>query len=185
MQRAHCTYCGTAFPDQQAPWPRTCSGCGQITWQNPLPVAVALLPVTVEAGRTGLVVVRRTIDPGRGELGLPGGYMETGESWREATVRELREETGIEADAATVRLFDVHSTPTGHAVLIFGLLPPRPAADLPAVTPTEETSEWLVLTEPQPLVFPTHTQVMADYFQHRAGRPVATAAIAYERVTHR
>ena len=79
-------------------------------------------------------------------------------------MRELREETTIEADPDAVTLFDVHSTPTGHTLLVFGLLPPRDAADLPPVTATDETLEWLVATEPQELVFSTHTQAMADYF---------------------
>jgi len=163
MQHSHCSYCGAAYPLDSS-WPRQCPGCGELTWRNPLPVAVALLPVLLDDGRCGLVVVRRGIDPGRGELGLPGGYMELGESWREAAVRELWEETGISADAGEVALFDVHSTPTGHTLLVFGLLPPRPAGELPPVAPTAETTEWLVLTAAQELVFSTHTQAMADYF---------------------
>jgi ADP-ribose pyrophosphatase YjhB (NUDIX family) len=140
-----------------------CTGCGEITWRNPLPVSVALLPIDTSDGGHGLVVVRRDIDPGRGELGLPGGFIELGESWQEAAVRELREETTIEADASDVRLFDVQSTPSG-MVLVFGVLPVRKADALPPVTATEEATEWLVLTGPQRLVFPTHTKAMADYF---------------------
>jgi ADP-ribose pyrophosphatase YjhB (NUDIX family) len=162
MRHSHCGYCGTAFPAGAA-FPRTCPGCGQMTWHNPLPVAVALVPVRTGT-RTGLVVVRRGIEPGYGKLGLPGGFMEVGESWREAMVRELREETTIVADPATVRLFDVHSTPTGHTLQVFGLLPVHTPADLPPVVRSEETLEWFVVTEPQELVFSTHTQAMADYF---------------------
>ena len=162
MQHSHCSYCGTAY-QVEAPWPRTCGGCGETTWVNPLPVAVTLLPVTIVDGGHGLVVVRRDIEPGRGQLGLPGGFIELGESWQEAAVRELREETEIPAGPEDVRLFDVHSTPGG-MVLIFGVLPTRRAEELPPVRPTEEATEWLVLTRPQRLAFPTHTKAMADYF---------------------
>jgi ADP-ribose pyrophosphatase YjhB (NUDIX family) len=163
MRHSHCGYCGTAYAAGSG-WPRTCPGCGEMAWDNPLPVGVALLPVRTDAG-TGLVVVRRGIQPGYGKLGLPGGFMETGESWREAVVRELREETTIEADPAGVRLFDVQSTPvTGHRLVVFGLLPERDAADLPPMMPTDETLEWFVVTEPQELVFDTHTRAMAAYF---------------------
>jgi ADP-ribose pyrophosphatase YjhB (NUDIX family) len=144
------------------PWPRTCVGCGEITWRNPLPVAVVLLPVRTGAGRPGVIVVRRDIEPARGELALPGGYIEVGETWREAAVRELREETGLKADARQVDLFDVESTPG--TINIFGLLPARDAADLPPSAPTEEATEWLVLTEPHRLAFPTHTSALAAYF---------------------
>ncbi|ONH24428.1 NUDIX domain-containing protein [Pseudofrankia asymbiotica] len=168
MQNSFCSYCGTRY-GADATWPRVCAACGETTWRNPTPVAVALLPVVMPEGTRGLVVVRRDIDPGRGELGLPGGFMEVGEVWREATVRELREETGILADADDVRLFDVHSGRDGGVLLVFGLLPERPWAELPPVTATDETTEWLVLTEPRPLVFPTHTDAMAAYFARLDG----------------
>jgi 8-oxo-dGTP diphosphatase len=163
IQYAHCSYCGTLYPLVDAPWPRVCAGCGETTWRNPLPVAIVLLPVDLPDGRRGVVVVRRAIEPCLGELCLPGGFMELGETWREAAVRELREETGLLADAAEVRLFDVYDVAAG-MILVCGLLPPRQAGDLPPSAPTEEATEWLVLTEPVRLAFPTHTGAVAAYF---------------------
>jgi 8-oxo-dGTP diphosphatase len=130
-----------------------------------LPVAVVLQPVSYEDGRVGVVVVRRDIEPYRGELALPGGFIETGESWREAAVRELWEETGLSAKADEVGLFDVHSSYNGFTLLVFGVLPSRPAGALPPSAPTAEATEWLVATEPIPLCFPTHTMALADYFR--------------------
>jgi ADP-ribose pyrophosphatase YjhB (NUDIX family) len=129
-----------------------------------LPVAVVLFPVTYEDGRTGLVVVRRDIEPFRGEIALPGGFIETGESWTEAAIRELREETGLPGEPDEVRLFDVHSSHNGYSLLVFGVVPPRRAETLPPSAPTEEATEWFVLTEPTRLAFPTHTRAMADWF---------------------
>lgn len=164
MRHAHCSSCGARWPDGVG-WPRTCASCGETTWSNPLPVAVVLLPVSYEDGRTGVVVVRRDIEPFRGELALPGGFIETGESWREAAVRELREETGLIAESSEVGLFDVHSSYNGNTLLVFGVLPPRPARSLPPSAPTAEATEWLVVTEPTSLCFPTHTTALADYFR--------------------
>ncbi len=160
VQHSHCSYCGTRYPDD-ATWPRTCPGCTETTWHNPLPVAMVLFPVMTGDG-TGLVVVRRDIEPARGELALPGGFIETGETWQEAAVRELREETGIPAEAGRVRLFDVISTAA--TINIFALLPARHADDLPAPAPTDETIEWLVITRPRELAFTTSTTAVARYF---------------------
>ncbi len=147
IQHSHCSYCGGAYPEGAA-WPRTCDHCTETTWHNPLPVAVVLLPVTTGAGGlTGLVVIRRDIEPMRGALALPGGFIETGETWQQAAVRELREETGLPADARDIRLVDVVST--GGTISIFGALPAREAADLPAPTATAEATEWLVITAPR------------------------------------
>lgn len=158
---AHCSFCGAAFaPD--APWPRRCAACGNVTYRNPAPVAVAVQPVGA-----GLLVVRRGIPPAYGRPALPGGYIDVGESWQAAVVRELREETGVEADPATVTLFDVHSAPDG-TVLVFGLLPPV-AAPPPAFA-NDESLGHHVLTGPAELGFPLHTLVADRFFTgvHRA-----------------
>ncbi|MFC0003584.1 NUDIX domain-containing protein [Micromonospora siamensis] len=162
---SHCSYCGSAYP-AGAGWPRVCAVCGQTVWRNPLPVAVALLPVRTDAG-LGLVAVRRDIEPARGELALPGGFIEYGEEWSDALVRELREETGLIGRADEVELFAVHGAPAGGTMMVFGVLPERPAGELPPSAPTEEATEWLVLTEPVELAFSTHTRAMADFFAGR------------------
>lgn len=169
---SHCSYCGTAYP-QEAGWPRACPGCDQVVWRNPLPVALAIQPVATGDG-IGVVVVRRDIEPARGELALPGGFIEYGEDWRQGLVRELSEETGLTAAAETVALFDVLSVPSGATILIFGVLPVRPAAELPVSAPTEEATEWLVLTEPVDLAFETHSRVLAAFLASPRSTPPVT-----------
>ncbi|MEU9420537.1 NUDIX domain-containing protein [Streptomyces sp. NPDC051577] len=157
---SHCSTCGALF-DTTA-WPRTCTTCGATAYRNPLPVAVTLLPVE-DAHGAGLVVITRTIEPALGGVALPGGFIDFGEDWREAVVRELREETGIEADAREVTLADAKSSPAGH-LLLFGLLPRRPAADLPRSVATAETTGWHLLREAADLAFPLHTEAAAAWF---------------------
>ncbi len=163
-QDSHCAFCGRPFPPD-AGWPRACAGCGRTTYRNPLPVAVALQPVRDAAG-TALVVVRRAIEPSRGRLALPGGFVDFGESWQQAVVRELAEETRIAADPDAVRLADVLSDTAGH-LLVFGLLPVRDAAELPAPAPTDETDGWQLLHAPAELGFPLHTRAAAAWFAGR------------------
>ncbi|MGW5397693.1 NUDIX domain-containing protein [Streptomyces sp. NPDC003952] len=163
LKDSHCSTCGALF--DTADWPRTCPACGAVAYRNPLPVAVALLPVEDELG-TGLVVITRTIEPALGGIALPGGFMDFGEDWRESVVRELREETGIHAPASEVALADTLSSPAGH-LLVFGLLPVRPASALPVSAPTDETTGWHVLRGPERLAFPLHTTVARAWFAGR------------------
>ncbi|WP_312846369.1 NUDIX domain-containing protein [Streptomyces sp. WAC02707] len=167
VQDSHCSSCGTAH-STDAGWPRTCPGCGRTAYRNPLPVAVALLPVTDADGTTGLVVVTRAIEPQRGGTALPGGFVDHGEDWRAAVARELREETGIEAAAEEVRLADAMSSPGGH-LLLFGLLPARPASALPASAPTDETTGHHLLRAPEELAFPLHTEAVRKWFAGEYG----------------
>jgi ADP-ribose pyrophosphatase YjhB (NUDIX family) len=161
---SHCGNCGAPYGSLTG-WPRTCPACGETAYRNPLPVAVALLPA-YDADGTGLVVINRTIEPRRGGIALPGGYIDHGEDWQQAVVRELAEETGIEASREEVHLADALSAPDGH-LLLFGLLPQRPAADLPPPTPTPETAGWHLLHAPTELTFPLHTIAVRRWFEGR------------------
>jgi len=157
MRNSHCSYCGSAFlPDQ--PWPRQCAACEKITYVNPLPVAVGLVPVD-----GGLLLIRRTVEPHIGSLALPGGFMNVGETWQEGCVREIEEETGLRLPAEAVQLYDVLTASDGY-VLIFGLLSPLTSADLPDFVPNDETSELVVVHEPVELAFPLHNQAATRYW---------------------
>lgn len=43
-----------------------------------------------------ILLIQRGRPPRQGEWGIPGGALELGETWRQAAVREVREECGIE-----------------------------------------------------------------------------------------
>lgn len=157
LKNSHCTYCGQGFESDQS-WPRHCSSCQQISYLNPLPVAVLLLPVD-----DGILTIRREVGPGRGKLALPGGFIDQGESWQQACARELWEEAGVHVMADQIKLLAVHSAPDD-SILIFGLAPRMASSDLEAFTATNETSQRLIISEPVVLAFSLHTQVLKAYF---------------------
>ena len=45
-----------------AAWPRTCPRCANVSYRNPLPVTIVLIPV-VEATGTGVLAIRRAVAP--------------------------------------------------------------------------------------------------------------------------
>jgi ADP-ribose pyrophosphatase YjhB (NUDIX family) len=150
-----CSFCGTRQDTER--YPKQCPACRSVTYLNPLPVAVVLLPVD-----DGLLVIRRNIPPVIGRLALPGGFIEVGETWQTAARRELFEETGVEITSDEIKLFDVKSAPDG-TVLIFGLAQKRTRSEI-KFTENDETQEVIFIDRPVELAFPLHTEVVRDFF---------------------
>jgi ADP-ribose pyrophosphatase YjhB (NUDIX family) len=158
-KHSHCSFCGSRFP-QAAPWPRHCTTCGNSSYLNPIPVAVVLQPVG-----EGLIVIRRNIEPKKGTLTLPGGYIDCGESWQEAALRELREETGIDATGTEISLYDVQNG-LDDTLVIFGLAAWQPRSVLQPFS-SDETQEVVLIERPIELGFTMHTDVVARFFAGR------------------
>jgi ADP-ribose pyrophosphatase YjhB (NUDIX family) len=156
----HCPDCGAQLPEGD--FPQTCEECETTHFLNPTPVAVLVQPVG-----DGVLTVRRDIPPHNGELALPGGFIGLEESWEEAAVRELREETGVEVDAADVDVFDVESAPDG-TVLIFGRGPQLGDEAIADFSPTDEVTELVVVERPRELAFALHTDVLERWAEKSA-----------------
>lgn len=93
----YCCRCGHTGVQVESPMCHRCVACGFGHYMNPIAGVVALL--TDRVGR--LLLLRRAHDPGRGQLGLPGGFVDLGESAEQALRREIREEVGLEVPTLT------------------------------------------------------------------------------------
>jgi len=113
-------------------------------------------------------LIRRANEPFAGSWALPGGFVECGETVEQAVLREVREETGIEAEI--VSLLGVYSAPErdprGHVVSVCFVLrgrgKPEAGSDAAGVG-LFEPEEALAL----PLAF-DHVKIIQDYLE-RAG----------------
>lgn len=115
----YCPECGSELSDKKIEGRKRkyCGKCGWINYLNPVPATASLL-----REKDKVLLVRRGIEPCRGKLALPGGYIELGESPETAALRELKEETGIEGEIE--KLIGVYPQESPHygTVLVVGYL---------------------------------------------------------------
>jgi ADP-ribose pyrophosphatase YjhB (NUDIX family) len=135
-----------------------------VSYRNPVPVVVLVLPVEDH----GLLMVRRANPPVG--LAFPSGFIEYGERWQNAAARELAEEAGVEVDPELIRELRVRSGSDG-TLLIFATAPAVGRAALRAFTPSAEVSELVVVDGPRDdVVFPLDAELLAERFAAGAGQ---------------
>lgn len=69
-----------------------CVECGKHIYVNPRPTTSGIL----ENERGEILLTVRGVDPGKGMLDFPGGFVDLGETVEEGFIREMREELGVE-----------------------------------------------------------------------------------------
>jgi len=102
-QKKFCPYCGGSLLHklEDEKLRDYCPRCDVFYYENPLPVVSSIV---VNDAREVLLVKRKN-EPYKGMWCLPIGFAEAGEAMRDAAVRELKEEAGVQGEA--VRLIDV------------------------------------------------------------------------------
>lgn len=87
-----CLRCGHAMElrDESGRVRPVCPDCGWVHYFAPQVAAVAI----VTRGPGEFLLVQRGENPGKGQWGLPGGFVELGETVETALLREVLEETG-------------------------------------------------------------------------------------------
>ncbi len=114
----YCPNCGAGLRQREIEGEKRflCPKCHWIHYQNPLPSAAAL----VKNNKDEVLLVKRGIEPGKGQWALPSGFIEIHEAPDQACLRELEEETGLKGKI--VRLLGVYSQKSSlyRNVLIIG-----------------------------------------------------------------
>ncbi|MFB8762242.1 NUDIX hydrolase [Nocardiopsis alba] len=83
------------------------------TWRPPcVLLTVDLVILTLRSSNLHVLLVERGIDPHKGELALPGGFIsDTGEDIFDAACRELREEAGLDATSLHLEQLNTYGRP--------------------------------------------------------------------------
>ena len=88
----YCPCCGAPAFAENDERSKRCTQCGFVFYHN---ASAATVAVILNA-KGQLLVARRAMEPARGTLDLPGGFVDPGESIDEGCRREVREEIGLE-----------------------------------------------------------------------------------------
>jgi ADP-ribose pyrophosphatase YjhB (NUDIX family) len=82
-----CTACGGSLAGE----PATCTSCGEVHYLDPKVAACVIVRWEGE-----ILLLKRSISPGKGLWTYPGGYVDRGETVETAARREAAEEAGLE-----------------------------------------------------------------------------------------
>lgn len=151
----------------------------------PFAVAVDIVVFTIEDGELQAALIERGEEPYKGSLALPGGFVRPEENLREAAVRELAEETGLDSPEH-LQQFGAYGDPdrdprmrivtVGYWAIVPDLPEPVGGADAAAA---RKVSVEKVLADPDALKF-DHHEILSDALEHaRAALEDTTVALDF------
>ncbi len=121
--------------------------------QKPVTPLVAVDAVILLKEKQALVLIRRKNPPFQGELALPGGFVDVGETVEHACIREAKEETNI--NVKIIKLIGVFSEPNrdprGHNISIAFLCEALTEKEKPKALDDAVSLEIISLTKFSPL----------------------------------
>jgi ADP-ribose pyrophosphatase YjhB (NUDIX family) len=121
----YCLHCGNQMMLRVPPGDNihraVCATCGFIHYENPKLLAACIL----FSGQK-VLWVKRAKPPNAGLWGMPGGYVELGETVEEAASRELSEETGVVISPDELSVYGIVSIPEINQIFI-SLIAPLPS----------------------------------------------------------
>lgn len=94
-----------------------CTKCGWQFWNN-AKASVAI--VFVQDGQ--ILMSERGIEPNKGMLDLPGGFVDFGETAYQAAAREAKEEVGVTIARKDLELLEVYHNPYSAGVFTIDLI---------------------------------------------------------------
>ena len=157
-----CSNCGkkNKFGEKEGNKRFYCSGCNTIHYENPKPTATLICP-----NNKSILLVKRAKEPGKGLWGLPGGFIERGESPEKGAARELLEETNLQGTVKKILGTCSHFNTIFGDILLVGM--EIQISDWSTIKAGDDAIEALLfpLEGLPPLAFPCHEKFVTIYRQ--------------------
>ena len=135
-----------------------CKKCGTIHYENPKPTATLIC-----MHQNQLLLVKRAVDPGRGMWGLPGGFIERGETPEMGAQRELLEETNLQGSVRNLLGTCSHFNTVFGDILLMGM--EVQVEDWSTLKAGDDAEEAILFPfdELPKLAFPCHEKIVNMY----------------------
>lgn len=142
-----------------------CPHCNFIHYENPKPTATLICPQ-----KDKILLVKRALDPAKGQWGLPGGFIERGETPFEGAIRELKEETNLCGNPEQILGTCSHHNTIFGDVLLIGIL--ITINNWEGMAPQDDAADAKLfkLDEMPPLAFRCHENIVQIYIHSLKGR---------------
>ena len=162
----YCSNCGKGneFSFSEGRNRYNCVYCKTIHYQNPKPTATLICPKGEE-----ILLVKRAVDPSKGEWGLPGGFIELGETPFEGAERELKEETNLIGIPNKVLGTCSHHNTVFGDVLLIGILMKINKWDSMRPMDDAEDAKLYSLNKLPPIAFYCHKKIIELYIKSIKG----------------
>ena len=164
-QLRYCPDCGGPLR-KEGPWEEEhflCPACGKAHYLNSVPV-VAMVALREDR----VLLIKRAVEPRKGEWALPSGFLRLEELPERAAVRELEEETGLTGTPG--RLLGIYQEKGSHYPSILTLA--YRMDDLqgePRAGDDAEEVKFFRRDEIPPLPFRSHREALAVLFSPEKG----------------
>ena len=140
-----------------------CPSCKTIHYENPKPTATLICP-----RGNSILLGRRAYSPGKGEWGLPGGFMELNETLEQAALRELKEETNLAGEFNRILGTCSHYGSIFGDVLLIGIVI-NLQEDISAMQAGDDVSElqFFNIEDLPNLAFECHRKIVSYYVENQ------------------
>ena len=116
MEYKFCSKCGGNLEERLIDHKRRlyCPACGFVQYFNPVPATAVTI---IHDGK--ILLVQRAVEPKKGLWSLPAGFLEVDETVEQCAVREVKEETNLDAElTALLAVYSVFDDPRYVCLLV-------------------------------------------------------------------
>ncbi len=164
----YCPYCGAALVRREVfgSLRPACPACEFVQFLDPKVAVIGLI-----TSAEHVLLIRRGVDPGKGQWALPGGYMDAGEMPQEALHREILEEVGLEV--VIDRLLGIYPMATSSRVaggIVIAYLATPVGDELPLVERNDDVDDaaWFASGElPDEVAFSSSRDLVGQWLDGR------------------